>query len=289
MAPERYALPMDLIVEGLPVDPADRQDARHRYLALAINRDCTRPAMSRGLCLFGIHEKLAESGATSARGGALGGDPVAQFVSVPLLYRTSARSSRTIFISQSGFAYGRGSAWGGEAPRAVHGRYARHPVMGASRRRTVVARFGMHYTVQIVGLNVMDMPEPAAAGLGPHGTVPDDYAEDTLVEMAYLDEAETGISGTVFVSTALGSHGPRVEWYPGSPGHTSPCLIMSIAALPKVRDDFLPAHVSRPVVPQLLEWVRMNHVDLLRFWNEGESWNRRRVSAFLDGLQPVRR
>ena len=40
-------------------------------------------------------------------------------------------------------------------------------------------------------------------------TPPDDFAEDVLIEMANLDERDTNIAGTIFVSTALGAHGPR--------------------------------------------------------------------------------
>ena len=47
---------------------------------------------------------------------------------------------------------------------------------------------------------------------------PDDFAEDVLIEMANLDEQDTNIPGTLFVSTALGAHGPRVKWYPDKAG-----------------------------------------------------------------------
>lgn len=116
---------------------------------------------------------------------------------------------------------------------------------------------------------------------------PDDFAEDVLIEMANLDERDTNITGTIFVSTALGAHGPRVKWYPDKAGRTLPCLIVSIGADPKLRDDFLPPTVSRVALPRVTEWVRLNHVALLDFWNNGASWNRREVSAFLDALQPL--
>jgi hypothetical protein len=64
---------------------------------------------------------------------------------------------------------------------------------------------------------------------------------------------------------------------------------VSIAPEPQVRDDFLPSHVSRPAIPLVTAWVKANHRDLLAFWNEGETWNRRRVAAFLDGLKPLAR
>ncbi|MGU3540931.1 hypothetical protein [Methylobacterium sp. A54F] len=107
--------------------------------------------------------------------------------------------------------------------------------------------------------------------------------------MANLDEQDTGIPGTVFVSTALGSHGPRVKWYPGRAGRDLPCLIVSIGPEPRIRDDFLAPSVSRPAAPRVIAWVRQNHAPLLRFWSEGASWNRREVAAFLDGLRPLPR
>lgn len=120
-------------------------------------------------------------------------------------------------------------------------------------------------------------------------TLPDDCADDALVEMANLPETDTNVPGTVFISTALGSHGPRVKWYPGTPGRDLPCLVMSIGPEPVVRDDFLPSRVSRGAIPRVSEWVQLNHADLLTFWQEGETWDRHRVSRFLDGLRPIPR
>jgi hypothetical protein len=38
----------------------------------------------------------------------------------------------------------------------------------------------------------------------------DELAEDDVVEMANLTTAQTGVPGTIFISTAMGGHGPRV-------------------------------------------------------------------------------
>lgn len=127
----------------------------------------------------------------------------------------------------------------------------------------------------------------ATLRVGEQRTPPDDFAEDALIEMANLDEQDTNIPGTIFVSTALGAHGPRVKWYPSRAGRDLPCLIVSIEPDPQVRDDFLPPRVSRPAIPRVQEWVRLNHAALLDFWSNGASWNRREVSAFLDGLKSL--
>lgn len=117
----------------------------------------------------------------------------------------------------------------------------------------------------------------------------DEFIEDTLIEMANLTERDTNVPGTIFVSTALGAHGPRVKWYPGTPGRQLPCLIASIGPEPAIRDDFVGSPASRSVTPLLLRWVGQNQEALLRFWSEGETWDRHEVSAFLDGLRPLAR
>jgi hypothetical protein len=37
----------------------------------------------------------------------------------------------------------------------------------------------------------------------------DELVGEELVEMANLTSAQTGVSGTIFISTAMGGHGPR--------------------------------------------------------------------------------
>lgn len=116
---------------------------------------------------------------------------------------------------------------------------------------------------------------------------PDDFAEDVLCEMSNLDEQDTNVPGTIFISTALGSHGPRVKWYPDRAGRTLPCLIVSIEVEPKIRADFLQNPTSRAAAAKVIAWVRLNHDALLDFWTQGASWNRREVSAFLDSLRKL--
>ncbi|WP_342109025.1 hypothetical protein [Methylobacterium sp. SI9] len=105
--------------------------------------------------------------------------------------------------------------------------------------------------------------------------------------MSNLDEQDTNVPGTIFISTALGSHGPRVKWYPDRAGRTLPCLIVSIKVEPKIRADFLQNPTSRAAAAKVIAWVRLNHDALLDFWTQGASWNRREVSAFLDSLRKL--
>lgn len=116
---------------------------------------------------------------------------------------------------------------------------------------------------------------------------PDDFAEDVRCAMSNHGSQDTNVPGTIFVSTALGSHGPRVKWYPGRAGHALPCLIVSIGADPKVREDTVRPPASRAAAPLVVAWVRQNHAALLDFWANDASWNRREVSAFLDSLHKL--
>jgi hypothetical protein len=52
---------------------------------------------------------------------------------------------------------------------------------------------------------------PAAERADAERTPPDGFAEDVLLKMANLDEEDTHVPGTNFISTALGSRGPRVK------------------------------------------------------------------------------
>lgn len=119
----------------------------------------------------------------------------------------------------------------------------------------------------------------------PERQPPDDFAEDVLCEMSNLETQDTNVPGTIFVSTALGSHGPQVKWYPDRAGRTLPRLIISIEADPKVRDDLVRTPASRATAPTVIAWVRLNHAALLDFWTNGATWNRREVARFLDGLR----
>jgi hypothetical protein len=41
----------------------------------------------------------------------------------------------------------------------------------------------------------------------------EELASDDVVEMANLTTAQTGVPGTIFISTAMGGHGPRVMYF----------------------------------------------------------------------------
>jgi hypothetical protein len=109
---------------------------------------------------------------------------------------------------------------------------------------------------------------------------------EELVEMANLTSAQTGIHGTVFISTAMGAHGPRVKYFV-QPGRTQPSFSVSIADTPAVVANSLPARTVRHMSPQVIEWVLRNKDQLLEFWNRGDAWTQPEVNDFIQKLHRV--
>lgn len=107
---------------------------------------------------------------------------------------------------------------------------------------------------------------------------------DDLVEMVNLPTRYTGLAGTVFISTAMGSHGPRVKWFPGKAGRELPCLVVTLETPPCALNEGLPAPVAREGERLVTPWVESNRQALLLFWREGTSWDVDEVRAFVSGL-----
>lgn len=114
----------------------------------------------------------------------------------------------------------------------------------------------------------------------------EELAREELVEMANLTSAQTGIAGTIFVSTAMGAHGPRVKYFQ-QPGRTQPSLSVSIADAPAVVANSLPARTVRQMSPQVIEWVLLNKDALLDFWHHGDTWTQPEVNDFMQKLRRV--
>ncbi|MET7245818.1 hypothetical protein ABZT49_20915 [Methylobacterium sp. EM32] len=118
-------------------------------------------------------------------------------------------------------------------------------------------------------------------------TPPDDFAEDVDFEMTNLGRKHTNVPGTIFVSSRLGAHGPRVKWYAEKPKGNAPCLIVSVGPDPVVRDDFIGTVQSRQAADLVRAWVRLNHVELLDFWNNGTGWDIDELTDFTRRLEPL--
>lgn len=114
----------------------------------------------------------------------------------------------------------------------------------------------------------------------------DALAEGDVFEMANLVEAQTGVAGTIFISTIMGSHGPRVKYYPRRGGQ-EPSFSVAIASEPRVVANSLPHHELARMAPAVLEWTRLNHEALSRFWWEGKTWSDPEVTEFKKGLKKV--
>ena len=109
--------------------------------------------------------------------------------------------------------------------------------------------------------------------------------EDTF-EMANLAEDQTGVPGIIFISTQMGSHGPRVKYYlKTGPGQES--FSVAIASEPRVLGNALPDRDLARMAPLVMDWVRLNHEALTRFWWEGRFWIDSEVATFKASLTKV--
>ena len=114
----------------------------------------------------------------------------------------------------------------------------------------------------------------------------EELAQEDVVEMANLTTAQTGIVGTIFISTAMGAHGPRVKYFL-QPGRTQPSFSVSITDAPAVVANSLPARVVRQMSPAVIEWVLRNKDVLIDFWHHGDTWTQPEVNDFIQKLQRV--
>jgi hypothetical protein len=110
--------------------------------------------------------------------------------------------------------------------------------------------------------------------------------EEDVFEMANLPPDWTGVLATIFISTALGQHGPRVKIYL-KPGRHQPSASVSIGPNPRVLASSLEERDLGRLAPKALEWVALNHEALTTFWFEGEGWNLADVADFGRSLKKV--
>jgi hypothetical protein len=114
----------------------------------------------------------------------------------------------------------------------------------------------------------------------------DELAGEDVVEMANLTAAQTGVRGTIFISTAMGAHGPRVKYFV-QPGRTQPSFSVSIADTPQVVANSLSARTLQLMSPQVIAWVVANKDALWNFWYHGDTWTQPEVNDFIQRLQRV--
>jgi len=114
----------------------------------------------------------------------------------------------------------------------------------------------------------------------------EELAREEMVEMANLTSAQTGVSGTIFISTAMGQHGPRVKYFV-QPGRTQPSFSVSITDPPAVVANSLPVRTVRQIAPQVIQWVTQNRAALLDFWNISDTWTQPELNDFIQKLRPL--
>jgi hypothetical protein len=114
----------------------------------------------------------------------------------------------------------------------------------------------------------------------------EELAGDDVVEMANLTTAQTGVPGTIFISTAMGGHGPRVKYFL-RPGRSQPSFSVTISDIPTVAANSLPVRVVRQISPQVINWVSRNRDALLDFWDHGDTWTQPEVNDFIQKLDRV--
>src|SRR6516162_11562025 len=85
----------------------------------------------------------------------------------------------------------------------------------------------------------------------------EELASDDVVEMANLTTAQTGVTGTIFISTSMGGHGPRVKYFL-QPGRSQPSFSVTISDMPAIAANSLPVRIVRQMSPQVIAWVSLN-------------------------------
>ena len=111
--------------------------------------------------------------------------------------------------------------------------------------------------------------------------------EIELIEMANLPPERTGIEGVIYISTAQARHAPRVKWYPSRPRDKAPCLSVTIEPVPNAFNHHLPARVFAVAGEPVKAWVTLNYLDLLDFWDHGNTWMDDEVDAFKKALKKL--
>ena len=110
--------------------------------------------------------------------------------------------------------------------------------------------------------------------------------DDDVVEMTNLQEDDTGIPGVIFISTAMGSHGPRVKYFTKA-GRSQPSFSVSISDEPKILANSLPQRDLSRASASVIEWVQLNKDPLLRFWDEGDSYSIHQVVELVNSLKKI--
>jgi hypothetical protein len=131
---------------------------------------------------------------------------------------------------------------------------------------------------------IVALPWRRAARHAADTTIEEDLADEDLVEIMNLREADTGVPGTIHVRTRISRHRPSIKYYAGRAGSDQPSCSISIEDPPRAVASGLS---NRDIPRSVFTWVTLNRIALLEFWNEGESWYTDEMERFRQGLRRV--
>jgi hypothetical protein len=135
----------------------------------------------------------------------------------------------------------------------------------------------------------MSTTRTATQLLPPDTTIQEELAtwdDEAVFEMTNLPTARTGIAGVLWLSTVMAAHGPRVKYFVKTE-KGQPSFSVSVSNQPRVLANSLPARVLGQMAPSVIEWVKLNRAELLRFWNEGEGRTIDELNEFVAGLRKL--
>jgi hypothetical protein len=118
-------------------------------------------------------------------------------------------------------------------------------------------------------------------------TLPEILRTDSmpLMEMANLFPEDTGIPGTIFISTKMGQYGCRIKYYPNI-NDQSKSFVVTIPGYGIVEDS-TGTTVKSKIRKQVIAFAILNQQDLLTFWNSGHTMRKQQSRALIDGLRPI--
>jgi len=111
----------------------------------------------------------------------------------------------------------------------------------------------------------------------------EELAGEDVVEVANLTTSQTGVPGTILISTAMGGREPRVKYFL-QPGRSQPSFPVTISDTPTVAANSLPVRLVRQNSPQVTTWVLRNKDALPDFWHHGDTWTQPEVNDFIQKL-----
>lgn len=135
----------------------------------------------------------------------------------------------------------------------------------------------------------MGFPEKPAVWTDREPTLDEEIGalgDEHIFDMANLVESQTGVPGTITITTAMGQHGPRVKYFLKR-GRHQPSFSVTVASTPRVVANSLDDRDLKRVGPGVIAWVALNHEALAAFWWDGAFWSFPAVQTFIAKLKKI--